>query len=316
MRSLGIAVAAVILLSALPARAQADTEMATALADFAAAEKELTLTAPCDSMCKALQSMTRAADRICELARDGTASDQKRCSDAKQKIAEATARVRAACPDCNPSPPYAPSTTPPPVGKQPMPSAGKAETEPGKVADQAGTVPASPVAEEAKLSYRVAGVAGSGRNGSLMLDVLPVFAPPWVIQARFERRVVSVISIVLNVGYGSLPKDGPEGRSRSSVLALGGEVRGYVFGGMDSFGLFVGADLIHRSAALLYQEELTTKTFPVGVTAGAVVGTKLVSRAGFSLEARAGASYIVQDQRFGRGTRLLPHGGVSLGWTF
>lgn len=290
--------------------------MATALADFAAAEKELSLTAPCDSMCKALQSMTRAADRICELARDGTAADQKRCSDAKLRIMEATARVRAACPDCNPAPPYAPSTTPPPVGKPPMPATGKAETEPSKGADQAGAVPASPVAEEAKLSYRVAGLAGSGRNTSVMLDVLPMFAPPSVIQVRFERHVGSVVSLVLNVGYGSLPKDGPDGRSRSSVLAVGGEVRGYVFGGMDSFGLFIGADLTHRSAALFYEEALTTKTFPVGVTAGAVVGTKLVSRAGFSLEARVGASYIIQDQRFGRGTRLLPHGGVSLGWTF
>jgi hypothetical protein len=67
--------------------------MAQAQSDF---ETQLaaTATADCAMACRALESLRRAADRICEL--DPGAP----CSDARDKAARAAARVRGACPEC------------------------------------------------------------------------------------------------------------------------------------------------------------------------------------------------------------------------
>jgi hypothetical protein len=49
---------------------------------------------PCETACKALASMRRSQERICEL----TTPTHERCEWAKQKVADATARVdRAGC---------------------------------------------------------------------------------------------------------------------------------------------------------------------------------------------------------------------------
>lgn len=56
----------------------------------------------CAQLCKALSSMSRAADRLCELARDGGDDGRQRCSDARAKVEAARARVRAKCPACEP----------------------------------------------------------------------------------------------------------------------------------------------------------------------------------------------------------------------
>lgn len=51
-------------------------------------------TADCTIACKALESMIRSAARICEL------DPGPRCERAKGKVADATRRVRDACPNC------------------------------------------------------------------------------------------------------------------------------------------------------------------------------------------------------------------------
>lgn len=325
MRALAITAFVSVVFAATGARAD-DDAMNEAVAELAAAEKSLSLTAPCDSMCKALQSMVRAADRICELARDGTATDQKRCTDAKQRVAEATARVRAACPDCNPSPPYAPSTTPtprPPATKPtPEPptatgSEGGGSTKAGKGggADSERTVEAraTPMKEEA--SARLAGTAATRRT-TIALDVIPFFSPPWIVQPRIERNTGTAVSIVLTGGYGSLPTFGPNGPGRTTAIALGGEVRGYVVGRSDGFGVFIAGDVMHRNATLEYGADVSARIFPLGLTVGATLGTKLVTSSGFTIEARAGAAYLADDRRVSRGPRLLPNGSASIGWTF
>lgn len=286
-----------------------DDEFATAVAEFDAADKALTTTAPCDTMCKALQSMIRAADRICELARDGNATEQKRCTDARAKVAEATSRVRASCPNCEPSPPYAPSTAEKPKPDEAkVPAAGKA-------------LPAPPPADEPAPPREsvafAAGVSG-GRTSTISLDVIPLFAPPVVGQLRFERAVSSRFSFAIVGGIGSLPKTGPQGSGRSSVFGVGGELRGYLFGSFDRFGLFLGADAMFRSANNVAPGEyLEARAFPLGLTAGALVGTKLVFRSGLTVEARIGPSFVLDDRREdGPRPRVLPNGGVSLGWTF
>jgi hypothetical protein len=48
----------------------------------------------CDTACRALDSMRRATDRLCVL------DPGDRCARTRQKLADATARVRSACPGC------------------------------------------------------------------------------------------------------------------------------------------------------------------------------------------------------------------------
>jgi MYXO-CTERM domain-containing protein len=48
----------------------------------------------CATACKALDSMRRAADRLCQL------DPGDRCAKARQKVSDATARVNASCPSC------------------------------------------------------------------------------------------------------------------------------------------------------------------------------------------------------------------------
>jgi len=48
----------------------------------------------CDTACRALDSMRRATERLCAL------DPGDRCARARQKLADATAHVRSACPSC------------------------------------------------------------------------------------------------------------------------------------------------------------------------------------------------------------------------
>jgi hypothetical protein len=51
---------------------------------------------PCATACAALASMERATDHLCTLA----GADDIRCTSARDRVKNATARVRAACPAC------------------------------------------------------------------------------------------------------------------------------------------------------------------------------------------------------------------------
>ncbi|MFI5303031.1 MAG: hypothetical protein ACHREM_33490, partial [Polyangiales bacterium] len=53
--------------------------------------------AECATLCKALASMQRSAEALCGLAKDGEASDKRRCTDARKKVEAATAKVKASC---------------------------------------------------------------------------------------------------------------------------------------------------------------------------------------------------------------------------
>ncbi|MCA9624722.1 MAG: hypothetical protein KC731_37120, partial [Myxococcales bacterium] len=72
-------------------------EAERALQDAAEAlERGLASAEACDEACAALRAMQRAADRICEL------EPGPRCESARARVAEARARLRDACPSCEP----------------------------------------------------------------------------------------------------------------------------------------------------------------------------------------------------------------------
>jgi hypothetical protein len=55
----------------------------------------------CSKMCKALASMERAAGHLCDLVKDGVATDKKKCSDAKARLDHARDRVMSTCGGCD-----------------------------------------------------------------------------------------------------------------------------------------------------------------------------------------------------------------------
>ncbi len=75
------------------AHAQPDTQKAWQ--DFEAEQQALesASTQDCATACKALESLARAAQHICEVA-------PEHCDEAKAKLRAATDRVHAACPQC------------------------------------------------------------------------------------------------------------------------------------------------------------------------------------------------------------------------
>lgn len=75
-----------------PEQAQT-TELVTLEQDLQEAWESLA-TSDCRVACLALESMIRAADRICELA------PGPRCEAARERVADARQRVRQRCPDC------------------------------------------------------------------------------------------------------------------------------------------------------------------------------------------------------------------------
>lgn len=52
----------------------------------------------CAQLCRALSSMTRATERLCELAKEN--GDDKRCTEATGKLESARAKVKSSCGGC------------------------------------------------------------------------------------------------------------------------------------------------------------------------------------------------------------------------
>lgn len=70
-----------------------------AQSSFDDARKTFIAAADCIHMCKALTSMSNATTHLCELTQGG--SEQKRCTDAKAKLAAADAKVKSTCGGCS-----------------------------------------------------------------------------------------------------------------------------------------------------------------------------------------------------------------------
>lgn len=54
----------------------------------------------CASMCKALASMARSTEHLCDLLKGDTSPEQKRCSDAQSKLESARTKVKQTCGGC------------------------------------------------------------------------------------------------------------------------------------------------------------------------------------------------------------------------
>jgi hypothetical protein len=56
----------------------------------------------CAQMCKALASMQRAADHLCDLTKDGADLEKQKCTDARARVTTAKDRVSKMCGGCGP----------------------------------------------------------------------------------------------------------------------------------------------------------------------------------------------------------------------
>ena len=70
--------------------------------EFETAATQLGAASDCATMCKALASMRKAAEHLCELTKDGGDDEKKRCDGAKEKLVSAEAKVKATCGGCGP----------------------------------------------------------------------------------------------------------------------------------------------------------------------------------------------------------------------
>jgi MYXO-CTERM domain-containing protein len=90
MRHVAALVCVAVLLAGAPAAADEREDLMRQIGQ----EYDALSTSDCLAACKALASMQRAADRLCELDTGTT------CAEARAKVDDARRRVRAACPMC------------------------------------------------------------------------------------------------------------------------------------------------------------------------------------------------------------------------
>lgn len=119
-------------------------------------------TADCNGACRALSSIRRAADKICAL------EPGPRCDAAREKAADATRRVREACPDC------VIASSP-----EPAPSPERATT--------AARDGSAPLESEARGGCRSCAATGGGPAADLGAIVLAVFAAVRLTSRRSKK---------------------------------------------------------------------------------------------------------------------------------
>lgn len=261
------------------ARAQAAMPEPDPLAE---AERELDVAeealdaGDCVGICRALGSMIRAAERICALDEPGSASPSARCAAARARVAEAIARVRRACPQCDPSPPAAPART---------------ETSAG-----ADRVLAEPLSARAS--------SEEARRVAVTFDPLALLAPASVFVMRAEVPIVGPTSFVATGGFGAVEV----GEGRRAAWIAGAELRA----GLPitaSIRLFAGIDATVRGDG-----GRDHPLFPAGFAIGPTLGVQAIVGRGFVIEARGGAAAVLSagSER----SPIAPIASTGLGWAF
>ena len=129
------------------------------------------LSRDCTTACRALQSIQRAADRICEL------EPGARCTDARSKADDAARKVHASCPDC--------VIAQAPPRKDDKEQDERAHTGAGKK----GSADAAPVPASQPESVKSGGCRSCNESGTSLSDfafaLLAIFA---VLGLRKRRR--------------------------------------------------------------------------------------------------------------------------------
>ncbi|HEU4412323.1 MAG TPA: hypothetical protein VFS43_44180 [Polyangiaceae bacterium] len=275
--------------------------------------------ADCTTLCRALSSLARATERLCNLTRGEAEATERRCTDARARLKDATQRVRSACPECalagqapptvgvkpgeeKPVEPAPREQTPPPMAPPPAPADMSFESAPSSAAS----------AEEVVERHR-GGVSVTAGVGLSRLAL-----PPGLVKAYGEIAPIERASVLFSFGLGQLPvKSG----GRAGVFSVEAQPRVYALGGAGRGGAFVGGALTIASALgskAIGRENRTAIDAPLlaaGVSVGPVAGAKLVLRSGLTIDLHGGVGFVVGSRPPGE-RRVVPLGDLSLGWTF
>jgi hypothetical protein len=266
----------------------------------------------CVIMCRALQSMARAAERICALTPGGDAAAKQRCEDARAKVEEAKKKVLAACPGCTaPLPGEAPDQAA--TGAKKPADKGEVET----------SVPPAPPPTPTEAEY--VGLGGtyalaqlrSRRSVTVAVSPLSLAWDPYFVEGHLELRVFGPISLLLRGGAGSLQREPKVEGASDRVLGwrVGGGVRAYLDPLNTSFsGAYFGIEQKWDEA----KDGARWLHFVPGLTVDFVAGYKLVSAGGFTLETQIGASVVATDRRPDTmpRPRVVPTWDLAVGYTF
>lgn len=282
---------AVVALAAATGRADppagpADMTEAEAAVAKAASALDAVPTSDCASLCKALGSLETATKHLCALAKPGDAADQKRCSDAKTKLEEATKKVRAQCPACAPSPPSDVVATKPPTPKD-TPTGGTDQDVPTKAEAVHATYGATPVYA---VRYEPRTRFGLGWSPLRLVLAPRLFA--------LSAEVVTLLPLSMRVDA-ALGRD--EGRT---AWELGLQPR-FWFAGAPEHGLFVGVDV--RRTEVPFPGDVHVN----GWTLGPVLGVRWPLTRHLWLSGHAGPAFALGKEPE---HRAVPRLDLSLGW--
>ncbi|HEU4404927.1 MAG TPA: hypothetical protein VFS43_06505, partial [Polyangiaceae bacterium] len=250
--------------------------------------------ADCTTLCRALSSLARATERLCNLTRGEAEATERRCTDARARLKDATQRVRGACPECAIAG-QAPTTVEakpgeekpvePAPGDRPAPAPPPARSGLSLSSDSLMSLPSEEALERRRGVSVTAGVG-----------LLRLAAPPTLVKAYGEIAPIERASVLFSVGLGRLPvKSG----GRAGVLAVEAQPRVYALGGAGRGGAFVGGSLTIASALgskAIGRERRTAIDAPLlaaGVSVGPVAGAKLVLRPGLTIDLHGGVGFVV-----------------------
>lgn len=265
--------------------------------------------ADCVTLCRALASLARATERLCNLTRGEPEPTVRRCTDARDKLADATKRVHAACPECALA-----GQTPPSVSAPPSPPPPPEEPKPSPGRELQLTPASTPVSYEESLD-----VAFMKRGPHLTVGagLLRLSLPPTFFRVYGEIAPVNFASAVVSVGAGNLPVK-PDGRA--GVFAVELQPRFYALGGAGRGGVFLGGSVMVASATGSKaigkpgEKAFDAPLLAAGVSAGPIVGLKHVFRSGLTLEGYSGVNIVGSKPSSER--RVVPNIDLSVGWTF
>jgi hypothetical protein len=145
------------------------------------------------------------------------------------------------------------------------------------------------------------------RYVTLTLSPLHLIGPFGELTA--EARVAESAGLALVGGFGRVPISNAGSGAR--YWDLGGQFRYYVSGTFADGGLFVGTEVMYLHAP----KDVDATAAGANLTASAMVGWKLVTRVGFTIDSAFGVSaLLVKQHSDAEPLQLL--GNLGVGWTF
>lgn len=148
------------------------------------------------------------------------------------------------------------------------------------------------------------------RNVSLTISPIHLIGP--FAELTGEVRVTDSIGVALIGGLGRMPLIKGAGAG-VRFWDVGGQFRYYVSGSFTDGGVNVGAEVLYLHAP----KDVDATAAGANLTASALVGWKLVTRVGFTIDSQFGVSTLIVKQKSdGSGEPLQLLGNLGVGWTF